>query len=286
MTKPVIILSSVKQDPMRSLEQLPPNALRALLESVAAGSIDLDTAMTKLKHFGVESVGEFAKIDHHRRFRTGFPEFIWGAGKTPDQIVDIMAAMQQNHAVTDPALPVVATLIEPDVFEHLQAKLPDLVYYPMARICALLPAPVVPKYEGTITILTAGTSDLPVAEEAALIAELSGFQVQRLWDVGVAGIQRLLNNLHVLESADVIIVAAGMEGALPSVVGGLVDCPVIAVPTSVGYGASLNGIAPLLTMVNSCAAGIGVMNIDNGFGAAILAGKILMMAQRLHAPQP
>lgn len=267
---------------MPSLEPLPSDPLRSLLESVAGGTTDLDTALTKLKHFGVESVGDFAKIDHHRRFRTGFPEFIWGAGKTPEQIVQIMASMGQNHAVTEPSLPVVATLIEPDVFEQIQSQLPDVVYYPMARICALVPEPVRPKYAGNITILTAGTSDLPVAEEAAVIAELSGFHVKRLWDVGVAGIQRLLNHLQVLEDADVIIVAAGMEGALPSVVGGLVECPVIAVPTSVGYGASLNGLAPLLTMVNSCAAGIGVMNIDNGFGAAILAGKILMMAQRLH----
>ncbi|NET09347.1 MAG: nickel pincer cofactor biosynthesis protein LarB [Symploca sp. SIO2B6] len=249
--------------------------LKQLLEQVAAGSMHPETALTKLKHFGVESVGDFANIDHHRRFRTGFPEFVWGAGKTPEQIVQIMTAMGQNHAATDPALPVVATLIEPEVFPVLQAQLPDLVYYPTARVCALLPAPISVKYPGLITVLTAGTSDVPVAEEAAVIAELSGFQVQRLWDVGVAGIQRLLNNLHVLEEADVIIVVAGMEGALPSVVGGLVDCPVIAVPTSIGYGASLNGISALLTMVNSCAAGIGVMNIDNGFGAAILAGKIL-----------
>lgn len=267
---------------MSSLEPLPSDPLRSLLESVASGTTDLDTALTKLKHFGVETVGDFAKIDHHRRFRTGFPEFIWGAGKTPEQIIQIMASMSQNHAVTEPSLPVVATLIEPEVFEQIQSQLPDVVYYPMARICALVPEPISPKYAGNITILTAGTSDLPVAEEAAVIAELSGFHVKRLWDVGVAGIQRLLNHLQVLEDADVIIVAAGMEGALPSVVGGLVECPVIAVPTSVGYGASLNGLAPLLTMVNSCAAGIGVMNIDNGFGAAILAGKILMMAQNLY----
>ena len=260
---------------------LHPEPLRQLLESVASGSTDLDTALTKLKHFGVESVSEFANIDHHRRFRTGFPEFVWGAGKTPEQIAQIMRVMQQRNEIADPSLPVVATLIDPDVFEQLQAQLPGLTYYPMARICALVPEPITPKYPGLITVLTAGTSDLPVAEEAALIAELSGFRVQRLWDVGVAGIQRLLNQLHVLEDADVIIVVAGMEGALPSVVGGLVECPVIAVPTSIGYGASMNGMAALLTMVNSCAAGIGVMNIDNGFGAAILAGKILHMAARL-----
>ncbi|NEQ98236.1 MAG: nickel pincer cofactor biosynthesis protein LarB [Cyanothece sp. SIO2G6] len=259
----------------------PSDSLQQLLEAVAAGTTTPDDALAKLKHFGVESVEEFARIDHHRRMRTGFPEFVWGAGKTPDQIAKIMTVMQHNNATTDPTLPVVATLIEPEVFIQLQQQLPDLVYYPIARICALIPEPVTPKYPGCLTILTAGTSDLPVAEEAAVIAELSGFQVQRLWDVGVAGIQRLLNNLSVLEEADIIIVVAGMEGALPSVVGGLVACPVIAVPTSIGYGASLGGVSALLTMVNSCAAGIGVMNIDNGFGAAILAGKILMMADKL-----
>lgn len=259
----------------------PSDSLRQLLDDVASGSLPPDTALAKLKRFGVESVEEFAQIDHHRRVRTGFPEFIWGAGKTPDQIAKIMTAMQANNATVDPTLPVVATLIEADVFAQLQQQLPDLVYYPAARICALIPEPVVPKYPGCITLLTAGTSDLPVAEEAGIIAELSGFRVRRLWDVGVAGIQRLLNNLPVLEDADVIIVVAGMEGALPSVVAGLVSCPVIAVPTSIGYGANLKGISALLTMVNSCAAGIGVMNIDNGFGAAILAGKMLMMAQKL-----
>lgn len=260
----------------------PSDSLRQLLEAVAAGTTTPDTALAKLKHFGVESVEEFAQIDHHRQMRTGFPEFVWGSGKTPDQIVKIMTVMQRNNATIDPNLPVVATLIEPDVFPLLQAQLPELIYYPIARICALIPESITPKHPGCITILTAGTSDLPVAEEAAIIAELSGFRVRRLWDVGVAGIQRLLNNLAVLEEADVIIVVAGMEGALPSVVGGLVACPVIAVPTSVGYGANLGGIAALLTMVNSCAAGIGVMNIDNGFGAAILAGKILMMAENLY----
>ncbi|MGK7889617.1 MAG: nickel pincer cofactor biosynthesis protein LarB [Leptolyngbyaceae cyanobacterium] len=259
----------------------PSDSLRQLLEAVAAGTTSPDMALAKLKHFGVESVEEFARIDHHRRMRTGFPEFVWGAGKTPDQIAKIMTVMQRNNATIDPTLPVVATLIEPEVFPQLQQQLPELVYYPTARICALVPEPVAPKYPGCITLLTAGTSDLPVAEEAAVIAELSGFQVQRLWDVGVAGIQRLLNNLPILEAADVVIVVAGMEGALPSVVGGLVACPVIAVPTSIGYGANLGGVSALLTMINSCAAGIGVMNIDNGFGAAILAGKILMMAANL-----
>ena len=153
-----------------------------------------------------------------------------------------------------------------------------------ARICAITAATVEPQYPGVIGILSAGTADLPVAEEAAITAELSGFRVQRLWDVGVAGIHRLLGNRHVIDAASVLIVVAGMEGALPSVVAGLASCPVIAVPTSVGYGASFGGLAPLLTMLNSCAAGVGVVNIDNGFGAAVLAGQILRTAHKLQLP--
>jgi NCAIR mutase (PurE)-related protein len=174
-----------------------------------------------------------------------------------------------------------ATRIEPDVFAKLQEQVPGIQYYPTARICALTPETLKPKYPGTIGLISAGTSDLPVAEEAAITAELCGFQVQRLWDVGVAGIHRLLSHRQVIAEANVLIVIAGMEGALPSVVAGLADCPVIAVPTSIGYGASFGGIAPLLTMLNSCAAGVGVVNIDNGFGAAILAGQILRTAHKL-----
>ncbi|MDJ0705765.1 MAG: nickel pincer cofactor biosynthesis protein LarB [Leptolyngbyaceae cyanobacterium MO_188.B28] len=250
-------------------------ALRHLLNAVAQGQVNPDTAFEKLKHFDFEPVAEFAKIDHHRALRTGFPEVIWGPGKTPAQIIDIMRAMQARNPV------VMATRIEPDIYRELRVELPELHYYPAARICALTPSIITPQYPGNLSIVTAGTADLPVAEEAAITAELSGFQVSRLWDVGVAGIHRLLSNRQVIHDADVLIVAAGMEGALPSVVAGLADCPVIAVPTSVGYGASFNGLAPLLTMLNSCAAGIGVVNIDNGFGAAILAGQILRTAGRL-----
>lgn len=257
--------------------------LQHLLESVALGHLPVNTALDKLQHFDFEPVGEFAKIDHHRSLRNGFPEVIWGAGKTPEQIVQIMQAMLRKNREVGQDIPIMATLIEPEVFTQLQAKLPELQYYPMARICALVPENLEPKYPGLITVMSAGTSDLPVAEQAAITAELSGFKVKRLWDVGVAGIHRLLNNLHVIAEADVLIVVAGMEGALPSVVGGLANCPVIAVPTSVGYGASFNGISALLTMLNSCASGIGVMNIDNGFGAAILAGQILRTAQKLNA---
>lgn len=256
-----------------------PEDLKNLLSAVALGDVSPEDAIAKLKHFSYERVGDFAHVDHHRALRTGFPEVIWGPGKTPQQIAQIMEAMRNRTSV------IMATRIEPDVFEAIQAIVPDVHYYATARICALQSSHVaqMPQIAGTIGILSAGTADLPVAEEAAVTAELCGFDVQRLWDVGVAGIHRLLNNLHVLSNADVLIVVAGMEGALPSVVGGLADCPIVAVPTSVGYGASFNGLAPLLTMLNSCAAGIGVVNIDNGFGAAVLAGQILRTAAKLGA---
>ncbi len=263
-----------------------PDQLRDLLQAVAAGNLTPERALDKLKYLDYEPIADFAKVDHHRELRTGFPEVIWGPGKTPSQIVQIMTAMQGRSPV------VMSTRIEPDVYDQVRSHLPDAVYFEMARICALLPpgdrtpsgAPL-PSRTGTITLLSAGTADLAVAEEAAITAELSGFAVKRLWDVGVAGIHRLLGNQHYIQAAEVLIVVAGMEGALPSVVAGLADCPVIAVPTSIGYGASFGGIAPLLTMLNSCAAGIGVVNIDNGFGAAILAGQILRTAARVPIPE-
>lgn len=255
-----------------------PETLKLLLQSVAAGEVNPDVALEKLKHFAYEPVGDFARIDHHRKLRTGFPEVIWGQDKTPEQIAQIMETMRSHNSV------VMATRIEPSVYAQLQEKVADLRYYPAARICALQGEQAETQtfqYSGIIGILSAGTADLPVAEEAAVTAQLCGFQVQRLWDVGVAGIHRLLSNRHVIDSASVLIVVAGMEGALPSVVAGIADCPVIAVPTSIGYGASFGGLAPLLTMLNSCAAGVGVVNIDNGFGAAILAGQILRTADKL-----
>ncbi len=252
-----------------------PETLRSLLEAVANGKVTPDMALNSLKDLAYEPVGEFAKIDHHRHLRTGFPEVIWGPGKTPAQIAQIMEVMRQRNPV------VMATRIEPEVYNVLQPKIRGLRYYELAKICAITPPQIEPQFEGLIGILSAGTADLPVAEEAAVTAELSGFRVLRLWDVGVAGIHRLLSNRHLIQSASVLIVVAGMEGALPSVVAGLADCPVIAVPTSVGYGASFGGLAPLLTMLNSCAAGVGVVNIDNGFGAAVLAGQILRTAEKL-----
>ncbi|MBW4434138.1 MAG: nickel pincer cofactor biosynthesis protein LarB [Pelatocladus maniniholoensis HA4357-MV3] len=254
--------------------------LRSLLQAVANGNVSLDVALDELKHLAYEPVGEFAKVDNHRALRTGFPEVIWGPGKTPDQIAQIMEVMRLRNPV------VMATRITPEIYAALQPKVRDLRYYESARICAIAPPTIEPSFSGTIGILSAGTADLAVAEEAAVTAELSGFCVQRLWDVGVAGIHRLLSNRHVISQASVLIVVAGMEGALPSVVAGLADCPVIAVPTSIGYGASFGGLAPLLTMLNSCAAGIGVVNIDNGFGAAVLAGQILRTAEKLRMASP
>ena len=260
-----------------------PEALRSLLEAVAAGDVNPATALEKLKYLNFEPVGDFAKIDHHRQLRTGFPEVVWGPGKTPEQIAQIMMAMSKKTDSVGSSV-VMATRIEPSVYEQLQAQIPALRYYSAARICTL-GTPEARSDSGVITILSAGTADLPVAEEAAVTASMCGFQVQRLWDVGVAGIHRLLSHRPLIDQANVIIVVAGMEGALPSVVAGIADCPVIGVPTSIGYGASFGGVAPLLTMLNSCAAGVGVVNIDNGFGAAVLAGQILRTANKIQSRQ-
>ncbi|MEO0407655.1 MAG: nickel pincer cofactor biosynthesis protein LarB [Cyanobacteria bacterium P01_A01_bin.135] len=255
-----------------------PDQLQALLQSVAQGTTTPDQALDKLKYFDIEPVGGFAQVDHHRALRTGFPEVVWGPGKTPEQLVKIMTALREQG---DAQTVVMATRITPEVHEQIAPHLPAARYYPGARICAIAPDPVEPRYPGTITLISAGTSDLPVAEEAAVTAELCGFATQRLWDVGVSGIHRLLAHRHLIGEADVLVVVAGMEGALPSVVTGLADCPVVAVPTSVGYGTQFSGLTPLLTMLNSCATGLGVVNIDNGFGAAMLAAKILRTAARL-----
>lgn len=249
-----------------------PNRIKDLLEAVAAGAVSPETALEHLQFLPFESVQDFARIDGHRQLRTGFPEAIWGPGKTSDQIVAIMERMAERGSVA------LATRISPEVHDAIQRQLPQVQYSPLARLC-WLPA-AVDTHPGLLSVVSAGTADLPVAEEAALTAELAGIQVKRLWDVGVAGIHRLLLNRDALE-ADVLIVVAGMEGALASVVAGLANCPVVAVPTSIGYGASFQGVAALLTMLNSCAAGVGVVNIDNGFGAAILAGQILRSGVRI-----
>ncbi len=244
-----------------------PTRLRELLTQVAQGQMDADTALEQLRGLPFEDLG-FAKVDHHRALRTGFPEVIFGSGKTAEQIADIALSLA-NHEHN-----VLITRLDAATAPAVQAALPSLTYYPMARIATLLHKPPQPYGRGTVLVVAAGTSDLAVAEEAALTAEILGNHVERIHDVGVAGIHRLLAHQEALRAATVLIVVAGMEGALPSVVAGLVDWPVIAVPTSIGYGASFGGLAALLAMLNSCAAGVMVVNIDNGFGAAVAASLI------------
>jgi len=240
--------------------------LKDVLLKVQRGELSVDEALHFLKDLPYEDLG-FAKVDHHRALRRGVPEVIFCQGKTPEQVVKI--AERMNARGTN----IMGTRAGREVFEEVKKAIPDAVYYPDARIFAVIREPV-PKNKGLIAVASAGTSDLPVAEEAAVTAELLGNRVERLYDVGVAGIHRLFMNLEVLERAQVIVVVAGMEGALASVVGGIVDKPVIAVPTSVGYGANFNGLSALLTMLNSCASGITVVNIDNGFGAGFAAHLI------------
>jgi NCAIR mutase (PurE)-related protein len=209
-----------------------------------------------------------ARIDTHRALRQGLPEVVFGLGKSPDQIAAIARGLGEGGGN------VLVTRVEASAAEGARCLLPELEWVPQARALVLRQAPVLPRGKGTVVVVTAGTADLPVAEEAVLVAELFGNKVERLVDVGVAGLHRLLASLDVLRDAAVLIVVAGMEGALPSAVAGLVERPVIAVPTSVGYGASFGGVAALLGMLNSCAPNVAVVNIDNGFGAACLASLI------------
>jgi pyridinium-3,5-biscarboxylic acid mononucleotide synthase len=239
----------------------------ALLRQVADGNLDVADALRHLS-LPADEVLPFATIDHHRALRQGYPEVVFASGKTPDQvlaIVERIAARGEGFLVTR---------LAPEMREPLRGRFPDVELNELARTAYLAPQTPPPVGRGTILIVTAGTSDLPVAEEAAVTAKALGNRVERLTDVGVAGIHRLLARTDALAGASVIIVVAGMEGALPSVVGGLVSVPVIAVPTSVGYGASFGGIAALLAMLNSCASGVTVVNIDNGFGAAFAASRI------------
>jgi len=249
--------------------------LRRLLDGVRSGSVTPDSAIEQLRTLPFESVADFARLDHHRTLRCGFPEVIFAQGKTPSQVVQIFTRLAERNAR------VLATRVTPEMYASVRDELPEAVYHPAARILLLDRDPDRPKVPGVL-VATGGTADIPVAEEAALTAELMDNAVVRLYDVGVAGLHRLLSQADALQKARVIVVAAGMEGALPSVVAGLVAVPVVAVPTSVGYGASFNGLAALLTMLNSCANGISVVNIDNGFGAGYLAALI----NRLDVIQP
>jgi NCAIR mutase (PurE)-related protein len=239
--------------------------LSRLLTGLKSGKFTIEEAIRRLSDVSSESLG-FATIDHHRELRQGFPEVIYCGGKTPAQVAAISGRVVHRGSV------LLATRAEKAHFTAVKKLVRDARYHPVARTISANEEKVVMRGRGTILIVSAGTSDIPVAEEAAETARLTGNAVERLFDVGVAGIHRILSQSDKLRTASVIVVVAGMEGALASVVGGLVDVPVIAVPTSVGYGANFGGLAPLLGMLNSCAAGVTVVNIDNGFGAGFAAG--------------
>jgi NCAIR mutase (PurE)-related protein len=245
-----------------------PRQLATLLAAVRSGDCTIDEALARLRALPFEDLG-FAKIDHHRTLRNGFPEVILGQGKTAAQIVAIADRMVAAGSS------VLVTRLEPAAADALVGAVPGFTYHPVARIAERRSGTAPTGEGGTCLVVSAGTADLPVAEEAAVSGEVMGLAVERLYDVGVAGIHRLLERRDRLWDAAALIVVAGMEGALPSVVGGLVDRPVIAVPTSVGYGTSLGGLAALLGMLNTCAAGVVVVNIDNGFGAAAAAARML-----------
>jgi len=240
--------------------------IKKLLEQVQDGKISSEEAMKKLSDLPFKDLGH-TKIDNHRELRTGYPEVIFCEGKTPEQVRNIMEYMSTQH------VNILGTRANKEIYQTVHEVLPQAEYNELARTITIKQAEI-KQPKTAIAVLTAGTSDMPVAEEAAVTAEVFGNRVERFFDVGVAGIHRLYNNLDRIRQARVIIVIAGMEGALPSIVGGLVDKPIIAVPTSIGYGASFNGLAALLGMLTSCASGVSVVNIDNGFGAAYMASMI------------
>jgi NCAIR mutase (PurE)-related protein len=250
--------------------------IRALLQRLNDRQVGVEEALRELRHLPYEDLG-FAKIDHHRHLRRGLPEVIFGEGKTPQQIVSIVKSQARAGG------PVLVTRVAEEMFRQVRKARPGAVYHPLARAIVWTPPDWRSEEFTGIAILAAGTSDIPVAEEAALTAELMGNKVERIYDVGVAGLHRLLDHRDRLLEARVLVVVAGMEGALPSVVAGLVDVPVIAVPTSIGYGAGSGGIAALLSMLNSCSGGVVVVNIDNGFGAGFSAG--LMNRQGFDTPR-
>jgi pyridinium-3,5-biscarboxylic acid mononucleotide synthase len=254
-----------------SIATLQAHLLRKLLEDVYQHRTSPDEGMELLRHLPYEDLG-FAQVDHHRGLRQGFPEVVFCQGKTVEQVCQIMQRIRATGS------DVLATRANPEVFAAVQALFPEAVYHAQAR-AIVIQSGQRPLTKGTVLVVSAGTSDIPVAEEAAITAETLGSATERLYDVGVAGIHRLLDRREKLFQARVLIVVAGMEGALASVVGGLVDKPVIAVPTSVGYGASFGGIAALLTMLNSCAAGVATVNIDNGFGAGYMAHIINLLGE-------
>lgn len=241
--------------------------IRELLEQVRTGGVDVDGALERLKHMPFEDLG-FAKVDHHRALRQGMPEVIFGLGKAPEHVRDIAVTIAER------AQNMLITRTSPEAARLVMDAIPDIEYHPYSGAMRLWRDRTL-RGRGRIVVVCAGTSDIPVAEEARITAEVMGNEVESIHDIGVAGIHRLMSNRERLTQAKVIVVCAGMEGALPSAVGGLVSVPVIAVPTSIGYGASFNGLAALLGMLNSCASNVTVVNIDNGFGAACAALRIL-----------
>ena len=246
------------------------NLLKDLLNKLKYGKIEVDAAVQKLKTLPFEDIG-FASIDHHRHLRRGFPEVIYGRGKKAEEIIKIIEKMVEKEEN------VLVTRINDSKAKIIKKHFPSSDYYPKSRILTIAVRPIEKRGKGKILVISAGTADIPVAEEAAITAKFVGNDVETLFDVGVAGLHRLLQKKDTIMSAAVIVVVAGMEGALPSIVGGLVDKPVIAVPTSTGYGASFRGLSALLGMLNSCAAGVTVVNIDNGFGAGYAASLINRM---------
>jgi NCAIR mutase (PurE)-related protein len=244
-----------------------PKDLKRLLERVQCGEVSIDTALKTLKTLPFEDIG-FATLDHHRSLRKGFPEVIWGEGKTASQISTIIKKMLAKNQ------PILVTRVDTSKAASIKKSIPKIAYHPLSRTLTLTSGKTPKTGKGTILVVSAGTSDIPVAEEALITATIMGNKVDHLYDVGVAGIHRLVERKDKLTSASVLIVVAGMEGALPSVIGGLVDKPVIAVPTSTGYGTGFGGIAALLSMLNTCASGVAVVNIDNGFGAGYIASLI------------
>ena len=241
--------------------------LKKILEDVKNNELDIDSALEILKDLPYEDLG-YAHIDHHRSIRNGYPEVIYCKGKSDEHILGIIDRMNKKNTN------ILGTRCRKETFEKIIKIYPNAEYEELSQILEIKNEEIKEQGKGKILIVTGGTSDIPVADEAYFTAEFFGNKVERLYDVGVAGIHRLLSNRNIIEEARVIVAVAGMEGALPSVVGGLVDVPVIAVPTSVGYGANFDGLAPLLAMLNSCASGISVVNIDNGFGAGYLASII------------
>jgi hypothetical protein len=247
--------------------------LKALLEGVRDGAMTIEQAVDALRTLPYDSLSDFASLDTHRAVRTGAPEIVYSPGKADDQLAQIVLRLAAHSGR------VMATRASESQFEAVRALTPTAVYHALPRIITV-GSPMAPADpDRYVAVLTAGTADTPVGEEAALTLEWHGTRAERLYDVGVAGLHRLLDRLKFLQAAHVVIVCAGMEGALPSVVAGLVSCPVVAVPTSVGYGAAFDGLAALLAMLNSCAGGVAVVNIDNGFGAACYAHRINAAAQ-------